>query len=313
MATNLINPTQNHNFQHKSFFEYRQTIEEYDEDDSQVENGGDGQFVNEHDETEQPGQHLEKLPNQYNPTTQLLHASWQNNFEQLQEVLRQQHELRDFDVNFQDPRSYSALHYSSSNGDSTITEALLERGSQANIQDRNGDTPLIHAAVQGNADVVVALVEHGADVNIQNASGESALHLASSNGHCEIVDFLLEHAAVINQCTLDGVTALHFAAASGDEEIVLNLLKHGAHCNAVDEEGDSPLHWAVREGRGHVLPSLVENGANVDLLNEDDESPLQLAAVLGEQPMVNYLATHSSVNNRAQAEDSLSSHFFTLQ
>lgn len=150
------------------------------------------------------------------PLELLCSASWSNDYGALQEILRHQR----LDVNTPDARSFTALHYSSSNGDSEITAALLENGSNANGQDKNGYTPLMHACAQANFEVVQSLVDHGADINIQNVDGESALHVACSVGNENIAEFLLEHGAHINQCNLDGVTGKQTFKTRPKNEIV---------------------------------------------------------------------------------------------
>jgi cytohesin len=254
-------------------------------------------------------------PRLFSPV-QLCTASWERDLAHLQDILR--HE--EIDVDYQDSRSFSALHYSCSNGDSDITDALLERGSSTNLQDKNGSTPLLFAAAEGNLAVLVSLIEHGADPNIQNYNGETALHLAASNGHNEIVSFLLEHGAQVNARNLEGVTALHLAVSCGHEHVIQSLLAHGAHINARDDEGDTPLHWSVRAENARVLELLVKRGADVDLPNEDEETPLDLAHCLGEAKLCGFLSQYSKMvpkGNRpsllgSMESESLAPDYFTF-
>lgn len=232
---------------------------------------------------------------EYNPEL-LTSATWKCSTSELQRILCDEEAVN---VNFQDPRTYTALHYATSMGNSEITTTLLEYGSRVNVQDKDGRTPLMFALAEGNFDVVKSLIEHGADLNIQNNNGETALHLAAIYGNDKIARLLLKHGAAVNQYTLEGVTPLHFAAASGYLEVVRTLIERGAHLNSTDEEGDTPLHWAVRESKENILPMLLAHGANVDIPNEDNETPLHLAVCLEEQNMVNILRPYSKLDQNS--------------
>jgi len=315
MASYLSYNTQPQNPQNwrRTTFSFDQTYEDYEES-AQPVNYYDEQYRNGENATYLFGAvecKRAKPSNQLNSSRSelLCSASWSNNYPALQELL--QHPIDAMEVNTPDARSYTALHYSCSNGDNDITATLLESGSQANIQDKNGFTPLMHACSQANLEVVTSLVDHGADVNIQNNDGDSALHIACRIGNEEIVEFLLEHGANINQCNLEGVTALHLATASGSVNLVRNILNHGAHTNVADEEGDTPAHWAVREAHPDILKLLVQSGANIELPNEDGESPLQLAMDLGERAMLEFLtrAARKGFKTSADAIDDTTPQF----
>jgi len=324
MASTAFYANTNNNWMKaRQAYVYEQTVEESEElvETNEYNDGNqsyDDEFgMNNGRQVSLPANILKSTsPSLFSPV-QLCTASWETDIAHLQNILHQE----EIDVDFQDSRSFTALHYSCSNGDRDITEALLERGSRTNVQDRNGSTPLLFAATEGNLQVLVSLIEHGADPNIQNFNGETALHLAASNGHNEIVQFSLEHGAQVNSCTLEGVTALHLAVSNEHDQVIQSLLARGAHVNARDDEGDTPLHWAVRAENGRLLELLVKCGADVDIPNEDDETSLDLARCLGESNMIAVLqqrsklqpsrGKHGGILNMMESE-SLAPDYFTF-
>jgi len=174
----------------RKVFDFEQTVEEIEE----TNNDGSGYSYME--------QGNSRLEAERTSSELLCNAAWLCNYQSLCQVL-QKNEL---DVNFQDFRSYTALHYACSSGDNNSTMMLLEKGSRVNAQDRHGNTALSYAAMEGNHQILVSLVEHGADVNLPNLLGETPLHLAAGNGHCDTVRFLLKNGASVNQGTLEGIT-----------------------------------------------------------------------------------------------------------
>ncbi|KAJ8127955.1 hypothetical protein O1611_g5681 [Lasiodiplodia mahajangana] len=75
-------------------------------------------------------------------------------------------------------------------GDTAITQLLLDNGASINHQDYDGHTPLSLAAWIGNEDVVQLLLEYGADPNITDNEGLTPLQAAIKNGHRDIAKIL---------------------------------------------------------------------------------------------------------------------------
>jgi len=231
-------------------------------------------------------------------------VSWANDstlFGQLLNKLEDEDE--DFlDIDYQDERSFSAIHYACSNGNLEMTEALLNKGCRSDIMDKDGNTPLLFAASQPASNehfqLLISLIEFGADPNVQNFNGDTPLHLASLNGNNSMVAFLIENGANVNAKNLEGSSPLHLAVSAGHLEIVSYLATHGAFINPQDDEGDSPLHYAVREPIPELIQLLINSGAEVDVVNEDQESPLDLAKELGEEQVFNFLGQFSKLKGQ---------------
>ena len=84
------------------------------------------------------------------------------------------------DVNCQDARRQTPLHYVASYADQAdVIRALQSSGARINLQDNMGQTPLHVAVAKGNMANVIALVESGADPNIQNRAGQTPVHISA--------------------------------------------------------------------------------------------------------------------------------------
>jgi len=234
----------------------------------------------------------------------LCEVSWANDSNQFGQLLNKiEGEDEDFlDIDYQDERSFSAIHYTCSNGNLEMTEALLNKGCRSDIMDKEGNTPLLFVASQPASNehfqLLMSLIEFGADPNVQNFNGETPLHLAALNGNNSMVAFLIENGANVNAKNVEGSSPLHMAISAGHLEVVSYLATHGAFMNAQDDEGDSPLHYAVREGILEMIQLLIKSGADVDMANEDQESSLDLAKELGEEQIFNLLGQFSKLNGQ---------------
>ncbi|XP_063304668.1 ankyrin repeat domain-containing protein 39 isoform X1 [Pelobates fuscus] len=90
------------------------------------------------------------------------------------------------DPNQPDRFGYTALHYSSRNGNILVCSLLLDSGADSNAQTHGGSTPLHRAAYCGHIKVVQLLLDHGADPARMDSDGRTALHKAAEGGHREL-------------------------------------------------------------------------------------------------------------------------------
>ncbi|XP_052785167.1 ankyrin repeat domain-containing protein 39-like [Mya arenaria] len=94
-----------------------------------------------------------------------------------------------------DSSGYTALHYASRNGHTSVCQLLLEKGASPNVQTRSGGvTPLHRAAYCGHTDTLRLLLTSGADPNIYDADGMLPIHKAAERGQALCVQQLLEAA-----------------------------------------------------------------------------------------------------------------------
>jgi len=173
---------------------------------------------------------------------------------------------------------------------------------EINKQDHKGNTPLHYACLEGQEELVQLLLDNNAAVDSQNFVGETALFLAASYGRDGVVMMLLEHGANASISTIDGVSPVHMASANGLCSTLEVLYRYGSFMNIQDDCGDTPLHYAVREGQLKVCDQLVTRcNADVDICNEDQEAALDLALSLDMSvDFVQFLSKFSKASTRME-------------
>ncbi|KAL9082847.1 MAG: hypothetical protein Q9159_006137 [Coniocarpon cinnabarinum] len=190
------------------------------------------------------------------------------------------------------PGHASGLHLLARCGLSTLTERLLERGSESshidiNEQDDRGRTPLSWAAQHGHEAVVQLLLETGqVDIDAKDDRGRTPLLWATIRGYEAIVSVLLTARADVNAKEENSQTPLSWAAWYGHKAIVQLLLEAGADVDAKGWYGFTPLLSAVVRGHGAVVQLLLEAGADVDAKDKYGQTPLSLAAKEGKEAVI---------------------------
>lgn len=79
-------------------------------------------------------------------------------------------------INAQDYRGYSSLHYAVLINYFELVKLLLENGADPNIQNIFKQTPLHHTSKFTNLNIVKLLLESGADYTITDLKGKYGLH-----------------------------------------------------------------------------------------------------------------------------------------
>uniref|UniRef100_A0A8C4XB39 Ankyrin repeat and FYVE domain containing 1 n=1 Tax=Erpetoichthys calabaricus TaxID=27687 RepID=A0A8C4XB39_ERPCA len=175
-------------------------------------------------------------------------------------------------------------------GMASITEALLDAGSNPNMQDSNGRTP-VHTAVLSGNDAVFSQLLLCKELNLElkDHEGNTALWLAlqfitvstdqSVNPFDDIpvmngtsFDENSFAARLIKRGsnpdapdTMTGNCLLQRAAEAGNETAALFLATHGVKVNHTNNWGESPLHTACRLGLANLTSELLQQGANPNL------------------------------------------------
>jgi ankyrin repeat protein len=187
---------------------------------------------------------------------------------------------RGADANLQSRYGDTALLYAATrsyeiNQEEILRLLLKEGAADVNIQDNRRRTPLHWA--RGLRSVTI-LLESGADVAIQDDEGKTALfsalatlgalaalgqryHESEVQSEAAAVRCLLKHGADANaEWNVDGKTHLQRAVLKGNSRAVQVLLDHGANAMVRDEDGDTPLHVACAEGHLDCIFLLLQHG-----------------------------------------------------
>ena len=124
-------------------------------------------------------------------------------------------------VNCEDPRRWTPLHFASRDGQIEIAKLLIQKGANVNHQSDQEVTPL-HLAIGKVAEL---LLQSGANVNIQSSSGWTALHFAVYYRKLKCVEVLLENNCDLFVKNKDGKTAEDLALALRNQEIANLILQ----------------------------------------------------------------------------------------
>ena len=211
-------------------------------------------------------------------------------------------------VNIRDCNGASPLHIAAQNGDSLISEMLLDSKADVGAVSNDQRTPL-HLASQkeGAEGIVLMLLSAGADTMVVDKDGHTAVYLAAKAGRMETIELLLRHDS---QHWSTQETVLHLATKMGLTPIVQLLLDAWRsasiptdfHSNrtsakevmrrtewhiqrvmleARDELGHTALHVALLgRSRSHqaVFRLLIESGADIEARDKYGRTVLHLAA-----------------------------------
>ncbi|KAK7795013.1 hypothetical protein U0070_010001, partial [Myodes glareolus] len=106
-----------------------------------------------------------------------------------------------FQVNDEDPRKRTALHFACFHGHLHMVYFLLFNKCEINVLDDENSTPLMKAVQSLETEIVSLLLAKGADPNIKNCNGQTAIHLAVYGDSLEIASSLLEFGGNIEETT----------------------------------------------------------------------------------------------------------------
>jgi hypothetical protein len=97
------------------------------------------------------------------------------------------------DINAQNNRGKTALHWAATSTRPRTVLALLRAGADVDPQDLDQETPLHKAARFNRVDAAKALIVHGADVHARDKDGDTPLADAESQGHGAMEALLRQH------------------------------------------------------------------------------------------------------------------------
>lgn len=174
-------------------------------------------------------------------------------------------------------------------GRGTEIQELLLEGADVNIRAKGGATPLHCAAWRGNRAVADMLIRAGAIVNIRDEFGLSPLHHSIRNGHRDVQSLLVSAGATLSP--------FEMVSLNLEEEIRRSLDSNPLLVNEPNEDGETLL---FRCSTVRMARLLLSRGARVNAADRDGFTPLHVAAMVGDYPLVEFLADNGAdVNARA--------------
>lgn len=115
----------------------------------------------------------------------------------------------------------SAIHISSKNGSTKITELLLKYNANPNVYDQGKCTPLHWAVSKGDINATKLLIDFKANPNAQDIVGSTPLHEAVRRKNIAIIELLLAYDFDPNIKDTFDKSALELAA---DIPVIYNLI-----------------------------------------------------------------------------------------
>ena len=185
-------------------------------------------------------------------------------------------------LNSQDDRGYTCLHWLVVTGKSSPLRHLLQHGADPTIRDAKGLTAFDRACKLGRLSMVQPLVEACPALlhTHRETDGRTPLHFANESMQAtNMVTLLLELGAEVNAASSMGRTVLHESILRGSNAAhVCCLVAYGANVHARDVHGWTPLHYAAYLGRVELVEQLLHYGACPDVVDAQGRTPLHVTA-----------------------------------
>ena len=197
-------------------------------------------------------------------------------------------------VDHQNRRRVTAMHYAVERGKPGCLAALLSAEPSLNVVDNAGDTLLHWAARTGTPTALEFLIDKEGKslLKASNYSRQTALHIAVLCNRPANTILLLDNGADLEARDSGDQTPLCIAARKSAEDIVRILLDRGANVNAYSNLGHTALHFSLEEGNFNVAKILFEHGAKINPKEIEGEYALLAAAHASDLDMIRLLVEH---------------------
>ena len=120
--------------------------------------------------------------------------------------------LQEVDLNHQQYRNKTALHFAVNKKHADVVQVLIDAGADIETRNDEGRSPLHLASLLGELTTVKMLVKPGADVRATDSERDTCLTLAAYNGHTDTVRYLVGLPEVdLNHQDSENHTARHVA------------------------------------------------------------------------------------------------------
>ena len=170
-------------------------------------------------------------------------------------------------INYQDKKGYTALHYSCEQGNKKIVELLLKGKSDVNIKTKENKTPLHLSTIKGNFDICKTLIENKAEINVYDSENNSPLHYACIYNQLKILKYLLEKRVDIESKNINGKKPIDLT----QNEEIKSLLKEYSQKNStkktIHEDKDKIIESNFKK-KYSGIPKICINDEKLSSLKE---------------------------------------------
>ena len=190
---------------------------------------------------------------------------------------------------FQDNKGQTYLHKAINARLPSVVVRLLGKKVNVNVQDHKGRTALHYACksdTNTSYEAVKFLIEkEETDINAKDQDQKTALHYACQASSHEAVKFLIEiEETDINAKDQDKKTALHYACQASSYEAVKFLIKkEETDINAKDRDQKTALHYACQASSPEIITLFLtyHEERNINLSEEDNEGkePINILSI----------------------------------
>lgn len=185
----------------------------------------------------------------------------------------------------------------------TISQILLDCGSNADAQDKGGETAIMKAAHAGNSQVVSTLLRSGASIDILDFSSRTVLMHAAYGGNLNIARLLRQTCvAHVNAKDKGGQSPMITAVEKGNLDFIKLLCNQGAFVDVPNVKGETALMIAAANGHVKVVQFLLAQKASVHFKTKDQWTPLMYAADSGWSQNVRILLEHGAAVDATETQ-----------
>ena len=238
--------------------------------------------------------------------TAILRAADEDNTIVVQMMLKHSVDFRGIDK-----LGRSILHGVCANGHGDIARSFVNAGYDINVQGDYGETPLHDAGREGYCTLTETLLELGTDPLIRDNSDRTPRLVAVQRGRKDVAGLLeeKEHQLGYEEVEIDEFSLPAWSVAEINRHDLLEaLIKRGGDLNERDPDtSDTALHIAIKSNNLHILEQLLKAGADPNLINRFGKTPLKLGALNGYPEATQSLLKYGAkVDVEGEAESALS-------